>query len=151
MALIQVPMMMILTGLNAHGRAGLGQLISSIVSVLLTITALRFFQTGITGVALAVVIPITLFNLFYLPQLVCRKIKLKYSQYLVHGFLRPLFFTLPYIGCIIGFKLFYHKSTYQGILPGTGIGLLLLFVIYWHAVVPERLKLWMKKPFNVIL
>ena len=71
---IQTPILYMLEGLNAHGKAGMGQFIGSALSAAAVFVALKFFHGGLTAAAMAVTVPLLIVNVLYLPMLLCRRL-----------------------------------------------------------------------------
>jgi len=138
--MVQLPVFNILSGLNAHGRAGLAQFIASLGAVGLTVLTLGPLKWGLTGVALAVTLPLTIANAVYLPVLVCRRVDLDLRLYLFSVTADPAIRALPFVGCLLVARLAFHAEPLRGLLWGGTIGGFLLAVAYWRHVLPERLR-----------
>lgn len=140
--LVQIPALMILVGLNAHGRAGLGQFVASVCSVGLTILALGYFKWGIIGAAISVAIPLTIVNIIYLPLLTCRRVNLHIKQYFFSIAAGPLIHVLPFLFCLVLARFVFSSKPLIGLALGGTVGSLILAIIYWRCVLPHRIKKW---------
>jgi len=138
--LVQSPAVQVLAGLNAHGRAGLAQLIASLCSAGLVVIVLGFLKWGLVGAALAVTLPMTLMNVIYLPQLVCRRVGLNLREYLVSVTLGPLLHILPFAMCLLVARLIFHTNLLLGLIIGGTAGGAFLAVVYFQYVLPDRIR-----------
>lgn len=141
-ALVQSPVLMILAGMNAHGRAGMAQLIASMCSVAMTIVTIWVLDWGLIGVAIGVTLPQTIMNLTYLPYLVCRRVGLGVSQYFLSVAVRPAIHVLPFAVCLVGARLVFETRPLAGLLAGGLLAGTVLAVPYWRHVLPARIKTW---------
>ncbi|UCD49723.1 MAG: oligosaccharide flippase family protein [Phycisphaerales bacterium] len=138
--MVQLPVFNILTGLNAHGRAGLAQLIASLCALGLTLLALGLLKWGLVGVALAVTLPLTIANAGYLPLLVCRRVDLDLKRYVCSVAIRPVIHVLPFAVCLLITRLLFRAEPLRGLLWGGVTGGLVLTFVYWQHVLPERVR-----------
>ena len=147
----QTPTLMILGGMNAHGRAGIANLIASICSVGLNIVVLKYTNLGLTGVAIAVTLPIMIMNVVYLPLLVCHRVGLDLKHYVLSTMAGPIIHVLPFAICLVVARLIFYASPLKGLLCGCAIGGILLMIFYWQFVLPDRVKMWIFRfKFNAI-
>jgi O-antigen/teichoic acid export membrane protein len=142
-AMAQTPLVDILVGLNAHGRAGLAQLIASLCSVGLAILTLGVLKWGLVGTAVAVTLPLTIMNVVYLPLLARRRIGLNVRQYFLSVTMAPAVHTLPFTICLLVARLVFRAAPLMGLALGALVGGAVLLILYWRYVLPERLKMWM--------
>ena len=138
----QAPVLMILVGMNAHGRVGIGQLVASLCSVGLNIFVLAHLRTGLVGTAVAVTLPLTILNMLYVPWLVCRYVRLEVKQYFLSLVVRPVLYVLPFAVCLVGARAIFRANLLEGFLIGGGVGSVALAVIYWRYVLPDQIKAW---------
>jgi O-antigen/teichoic acid export membrane protein len=138
---VQTPIFFMLEGLNAHGRAGLGQFVGSAISVAMVFLALRHFHAGLVGAAVAVTLPLLIINLIYLPALLCRRLEQTLGSFYAQIALHPLFHALPFAVCLIVGRLLFesHAVLALGICAA---GALVLAISYWKSVLPQRIKDW---------
>ncbi len=138
----QAPVLMILVGMNAHGRVGIGQLVASLCSVGLNILVLAHLQMGLVGTALAVTLPLTIMNILYVPLLVCRYVRLDVKQYFLSMVVGPVLYVLPFAVCLVGARAIFRTDLLGGFLIGGAVGSLALGIIYWRYVLPDQIKAW---------
>ncbi len=138
--LAQLPGLNILTGLNAHGRAGIARLIASLCSVGLNILVLAYFKGGLIGTAIAVSLPLTVLNLVDIPLLISRRVGLGVGHYFQSILAGPLLYTLPLTVCLIGARVLFPARSLMGLALGGTVGTTILAIVYWHYVLPVQLK-----------
>lgn len=132
--------MRILVGLNAHGRTGMAEFLASVCSAVLTVLTLKFLDLGLVGVAVAVTLPLTLMNLTYLPLLVCRRVNLRVRQYFASAVAGPVVHILPFAVCLAVARLGFRGRPLTGLAWGGMAGGVLLGVLYYRYVLPERIR-----------
>jgi hypothetical protein len=130
----------ILVGLNAHGRTGMAEFLASVCSAVLTFLMLKFFDLGLVGVAVAVTLPLTLMNLIYLPLLVCRRVNLGLWRYFASAIAGPALHVLPFAVCLIVVRIIFGSRPLIALAWGGIAGGLLLAILYYRYVLPERIK-----------
>ncbi len=141
----QTPVLNILAGLNAHGRAGIAQFIASMCSVGLTFLALGPLGLGIAGTAIAVTLPLTIMNLVYLPLLICRRVGLDMRRYFLSVTAGPAVHILPFVICLVVARLVFSAKPLIGLALGGTIGSVILTIVYWRYVLPDRIKMWVAR------
>ena len=134
------PMQNILVGLNAHGRAGIAKFVASICSAGLTIMVLGYLKWGIAGVAVAVTLPLTIINVFYLPYLVCGQVGLGVRRYFLSVAVGPAVHILPFAICLVVGRIVFSDAPLTGLLWGGSVGSVILAILYWRYVLPERIR-----------
>jgi len=140
-AMAQTPIMMILVGLNAHGRAGIASLVAAMCSAGLVFLAIGPLGWGLVGAAIAVTLPLTVLNVVYLPSVVCRKVQLDLSQYLWAVAVRPTVYVIPFAVCLVVGRLVFDTEPLLGFVCGASVGGAILAVLYWRYVLPDRIKM----------
>ncbi len=138
--LAQLPGLNILTGLNAHGRAGIARLLASLCSVGLNILVLAYFKGGLIGTAIAVSLPLTVLNLIDIPFLISRRVGLDVGHYFQSILVGPLLHTLPLTVCLIGARVLLPARPLIGLALGGTVGTTILAIVYWHYVLPSQVK-----------
>jgi O-antigen/teichoic acid export membrane protein len=146
-ACIQTPILFMLEGLNAHGRAGLGQFIGSALSAAFVFLALRHFDAGLMGATVAVTLPLLIVNAIYLPLLLCRRLGQRLQAFYGEVAAGPLLRVLPFALCLIIGRLIF-KVSMPAALAVCLVGAAILAVSYWKSVLPERLKAGVRRYFN---
>lgn len=138
--LVQLPGLYILTGLNAHGRAGVARLVASVCSVGLNILVLAYFQEGLVGTAIAVSLPLTVLNLIDIPLLISRRVGLSVGRYFLSVLVDPLLHSLPLTVCLIGARVLFPAKPLVGLALGGTIGATILAIVYWRYALPHQVK-----------
>ncbi|MBL7145000.1 MAG: oligosaccharide flippase family protein [Phycisphaerae bacterium] len=138
--MVQLPVLSILAGLNAHGRAGIAQFIASLCTAGLTVLVLRGLGLGLVGTAVAVTLPLTIMNVTYLPFLICRRVNLDMRRYFLAVTAGPAVHVLPFAICLVVARLVFKAEPLMGLLWGGAIGGAVLAVLYWRYVLPDRIK-----------
>jgi O-antigen/teichoic acid export membrane protein len=136
----QGPAVQVLTGLNAHGRAGLARLIASLCSVGLTLLVLGPLKWGLAGVALGITLPLTFMNVAYLPRLVCRQVGLGVRQYFMSVATGPILHVLPFATCLVVARLVFHTNPLMGLVCGGVLGGAALAIMYYRYAVPDSIR-----------
>ena len=139
-AMVQTPVWVLLVGLNAHGRAGMAELATSLCSVGLIVLVLGFSRWGLAGIAVAVTAPLTIMNVVYLPFLICRRVNLSVRQYFQSVAAGPIVHVLPFALCLLVARLVFATEPLKGLLWGGTAGSLVLAVLYYRYVMPGRIK-----------
>jgi hypothetical protein len=128
-----------LEGLNAHGKAGVGQFIGSALSALAVFVALKFFHGGLAFAAVAVTVPLLIVNLFYLPVLLCRRLGQDLGSFYRKVAIGPIVHVLPFTAFLIVGRLLFGTYPIPALaLCAVGGGTLAIF--YWRSVLPQSLK-----------
>jgi len=146
----QQPLRMILAGMNAHGRAGIGELLASLCSVAATLVMLGVIHWDLVGVALAMTVPLTIMNLLYMPILVRQRVGLGVGQYLAAIGTRPLIHACPFIGSLLAARLTLPGRPLTALVIGGAIGAAILCPIYWRYALPTRVRLMILQPLSRI-
>lgn len=138
--MVQLPAWYILMGLNAHGRAGVARFVACLCSVGLTVVALGYLRWGLVGTAVAVMLPLTIMNVVYLPRLICRRVKLDVRRYFLSAMAGPVVHVLPFAICLVGARIVFKTEPMTGLLCGGTAGGAILTVFYWRYALPDRVK-----------
>ena len=148
-ALAQTPIQMILAGMNAHGRAGIGLFITSLFSVGLTVLAVGYMKWGLAGAAAGITLPLTILNVVYLPHLICKKVELSTVRYFMSVTVGPVLHVLPFALCLVGARLIFLTRPFVGFLWGGSVGGIVLIILYWRNVLPNRIKDYISYNFSM--
>jgi O-antigen/teichoic acid export membrane protein len=146
---IQTPILFMLEGLNAHGRAGIGQFIGSALSAALVFVALKFLHSGLTGAAVAVTAPLLLVNLMYLPVLLCRRLGQSLGKFYAQVAVPPIVHVLPFTACLVIGRLLFKTYPVAAFVI-CAIGSVALAISYWRRVLPDSLKSGLTRRFQKI-
>jgi len=138
--LVQTPVWPILVGLNAHGRAGVAELVASVCSALLIVLGLRIFNWQLSMVAVMVCVPLAVMNLTYLPRLICHRTGLSVKLYVLSTIVKPLIYIAPFAACLTVSRILWSGRPLIGLSVGAVAGAIMLVPIYWRCVLPDSLK-----------
>jgi O-antigen/teichoic acid export membrane protein len=146
---VQEPVLNILAGLNAHGRAGIAKLVASICSAGLTVLVLGYLKWGVAGAAVAITLPLMIMSVVYLPFLVCRRVDLDVRQYFRSVITGPVVHIFPFAVCLIAGRFMFHDKALSGLLWGGLSGGVVLTVLYYRYVLPDRIRVKTRTIFGL--
>jgi len=126
---IQTPILYMLEGLNAHGKAGIGQFVGSALSAAAIFVALRVFHCGLAMAAVAVTVPLLIVNVLYLPTLLCRRLGHSLAGFYRKVLVAPLIHTLPFAACLVMGRYLFGKYPIPG-LSVCAVGCIALAIFY---------------------
>ena len=139
-AILQLPVMAILTGMNRHGQIAIANMVGSGIAALGVVCVLGWLKLGLVWVAFAGTWPLVVVNFVYAPVHICRRIGLPLGKYLKEAFLFPLVCMLPFVICLVAARLLLPARPAMAFLAGGAVGALLLVPIYCRHVIPPSLK-----------
>ena len=139
-SITQQPVVSVLFGLNAHGRAGLANFAASVCAAGLAYLAVGVLGWGLIGAALAVAIPVLLSSAVYVPALACRRLQLSFTHYLRQVWGTPLMTCLPFIACLLAGRIVFINQPLLALAAGPMLGAPLLAFVYYRQVLPPSLK-----------
>jgi len=149
-AVILLPVLSILQGMNLHGRPGLAYLAASIVAIALGVLAVGLLGWGLLGAALAVTVPILVASVVYVPAYACRHLGLRLGRYLRESLLAPVLCALPFTAALLACRLTLADSPLVSLACGLLAGGAMLAPLYWRYAMPlsikERLIRWFSRP-----
>jgi len=138
--IIQTTVRGVLTGLDAHGRVGLANLVASLLAVVLTVVALGPLHAGLVAVALAVTVPLTIANVVYIPLYACRKLGLPLRRYWVDTLRGPVLCAIPFAFCLLGARMVFEGQPVVSLVSGACAGGATLAFLYWRYVLPSSYR-----------
>lgn len=147
----QIPIFNVLAGMNAHGRLGIAEFITSLCSVGLVVLVLGFLRWGLAGAAVAVTLPLTIMNIVYLPLLICRRLELDVRQYFLSVTVKPAVHVLPFAICLVVARIVFRTEPLAGLAWGGGTGSIVLVVLYWKYVLPKSICTKLKVKSKALL
>jgi O-antigen/teichoic acid export membrane protein len=136
---IQTPIFSMLSGLNAHGRAGLGQFVASVISAASVFVVLKFAHGSLTSVAVVVTVPFLIVNLFYLPMVLCRQLNHSLGQFYQQVGIKPLSHVFPFSVGLVAARILFQWNVGLALVVLL-LGSASLAMTYWKNVLPNRLK-----------
>ncbi len=105
---------------------------SGIINLLLSISFVRFFGLGLSGVALGTLVPMTLVTGFYMPFLACKHSGLSWRQYLRNVWFRPLITGLVLFAIAWGITgLWTCHSLIEVLVLLCILGVVFLPILFW--------------------
>jgi O-antigen/teichoic acid export membrane protein len=137
-----LPLYKAVVSLNLHGQPGIINLGAAGVIIASTVLSLKFLDTGLMGVAIAVSLPSTLVSGVYLPIYACRKLGIDLRFFIISVWRAPAIGVLPFAVCLAMSRLWFQASPHMAMLFGGGLSIVLLGVFYWITVIPLS---WKKK------
>lgn len=149
--MVQTPVLKILGGMNAHGRAGISYFVASLCSVGLTVFALGYLGWGLFGAAVAVTLPLTVVNVAYLPLLICRRLGLGVRRYLLSVTVKPVVHVLPFAICLVAVRIIFRAEPLAGLAWSGVIGSIVLIVSYWRYALPKSVYRTVKNRSKALL
>ena len=135
-----LPVLSILTGMNAHGRPGLAYLLAAVLAVVLAALALGPMQLGLTGAAVAIVVPLALANGVYLPIYACRRMGIRIGKFYSGVLFKPVLCAMPFAICLLSARVYFSAYPLTAAVWGCSLGFAVLVTLYWIYVLPERLR-----------
>jgi len=137
---VQLPLISILKGMNAHGRPGVANLVASLASVAMALVALGPLKLGLAGAAAAVAAPMIAVNAIYMPILACRRLRLPIWRYARQCYADPVIaaaaLAVPLGASRIGFR----ENALLALAVGAASGAVVLLPIYWRIALPPSLR-----------
>lgn len=137
---IQIPIQGILAGLNQHGRLATANLLINIGGALGVAGLLGWTNASVAAVAAVATTPAVLLNVFFTPAHICRHVGLSIWQYARESFLLPLLLVSPLGLSLLAARWIFTDRPTVGLLAGGAVGGLILVPIYWHHVLPAKIK-----------
>ena len=138
--IVQEPLVSILAGTNAHGKAGLALAAAAGLAGLLGVVALGHADWGLVGAALSITIPLTLIKGLYLPFAACRYLGIPFSPYLVTALLRPALHLSPLALVLLVCRLTLPDQPLLALAWAFGLGGIVLVPVWWYGLLTEPLR-----------
>jgi O-antigen/teichoic acid export membrane protein len=137
--LAQQSTVQMLVGLGKHGFVAVANLITSLTSCALVFGALSV-GWGLTGVAVATAIPLTILYGVLVPDYVRRLTGITWRAYGLHVFPRPLAAVLPFAVCLIAARAVREPQSLLELAAQLAIAGVVLAVSLWCVVVPDAAR-----------
>ena len=138
--LTQMPTVLVLAGLNAHGRPGLALLLGAVCSAGLTVLALAVFQWGLMGAALGAIVPALVTQGIYFPLRACRVLRMGFLEYAWSVFRQPLVCAIPFALCLLVSRWLLADTPLIALGVGLGGGGAVLCGMYWRYALEPSAK-----------
>jgi len=139
-SIMQLPMLTVLMGLNAHGRVGIAKLISAICGVVMVVLVLAVLKGSLVGVALAIAIPITIANGIYVPIYTCRRLDMSLRRCITEALQTPVLCSIPFVVSLVAVRFLFADSYVLELIVGAAVGGCILTPLYWRYLLPAGLK-----------
>lgn len=145
--LLQLPLNLILQGLNNHGRPGLFKFAAAVVGIGSAFIALGLFHSSVNIAAVALFLPFCVSELIATPLFAARGHGFSLPQYWLSGIFQPLLVMTPMIACLFVFRFTYAARPILILLAGVPLSLLCFAISYWFFGASKELR---KKAINYI-
>jgi O-antigen/teichoic acid export membrane protein len=149
-AIIQLPAMSILLGMNLHGRPGVAYLVASIAAVGMGVLAVGPLGWGLVGAAISVTVPILVANIVYVPVYASRHLGVPLRRYLREALLAPVLCSIPFALAMLACRIMLADSALVSLGCGLLAGGAVIAPLYWRYAMPlsikERLTRWLSRP-----
>jgi O-antigen/teichoic acid export membrane protein len=138
--LFQLANMEIIRGMNRHGLPSLAFIGLAAIGIPIAALVLGYLGWGITGGALAAVVPQALLYGIFIPVYACRLVGLPVAKYLMKTVPGPVMANVPLALSLLASRMLWPNSIAANLLGGLSVGALFLGIVYWNRVVPMRIK-----------
>jgi O-antigen/teichoic acid export membrane protein len=138
--LAQQPVVMILTGLNAHGRLGIAGLVSSILGLGLSYALIKVFGLGLPGAALAIAVPLSIGGGLYVMFAASRQLGLTVREYLCRVHLPAVGAAVPFTACLAAARVACPGRPVVAVTAGLLSGGAVIAPLLWFFVVSGNLR-----------
>jgi O-antigen/teichoic acid export membrane protein len=138
--LAQQSTVQMLVGLGRHGFVAVANLVTSLTSCALVFLALSA-GWGLTGVAVATAIPLTMLYGVLVPDYVRRLTRITWRFYALHVFPRPLAAVLPFAMCLVTARALREPQSLFELAMELAIAGVVLAVSLWCVVVPDTARI----------
>jgi hypothetical protein len=139
-SIAHAPLFFVLSGLNLHGRASAIIFAFAASAVGLTYVWLACFGGGLLEAAIAVGVPWTLANGFYLPIYTSRRLGIPLRDLVVGTWKKPIICCIPYALCLVCIWRLHPGSPAITLLWSLATGGPVLTVCYWFSAIPTVWK-----------
>jgi O-antigen/teichoic acid export membrane protein len=143
------PAMSVLTGMNAHGRAGVARVLGAIAAIAGAFVALGPFDGGLAAVGVAVAAPLVIVDGIYLPMIVCRQLAIPLPQFVREAAGRPVLCGLPLALSFFVARTVYADHAWLALASGVAGAILLGGPLYWRYAVRGAVSSLFRGRFRV--
>jgi O-antigen/teichoic acid export membrane protein len=127
-------------GLNAHGRVGWASFAVAIAGVLAALVALGIFHTGLTGAALALVVPYALGNGVFVLVYACRRVGIPSMKFARAAFAGPAGCAIPLAIALWVVRVVFDGRPEYAVLAGMIASAAIIAPLYWVYALPNALR-----------
>jgi len=136
----QSGVLQVLIGINQHGKVALYSLLLSITTYIIGIIFFSLSGWTIESAAILIACSLTIGNGIAVPLIACQLLKITITSYVKKVFFIPLILGSLFSAILIIFRITLPDSPYIAFFSGTGAGLLVLGLLYWKFIFPEKIK-----------
>lgn len=129
-----------LRGLGRHGWPGFISLMAALLAIALAIVGLGPLKLGLSGAALAVVVPSTIVWGIIIPSHACRIVGLSYWQFLSKSVLGPVLACIPFTICLTISRIIFGQKPLVALMGGLSVGSIVLGIVYFRLVLPSNMR-----------
>jgi len=137
------PVVNLLTGIGAHGRPAVANLLAAILSVIICLITVGVFHWGLIGAALSVGLSLTAVDGIFLPIYACKRLNISTLSFFRDSWLKPIVLATPFTICLLIIRVLFSQKPIVVILLGLASGGIVIGITYWKWVIPapERIKI----------
>jgi O-antigen/teichoic acid export membrane protein len=137
------PVVNLLTGIGAHGRPAVANLLAAILSVIICLITVGILHWGLIGAALSVGLSLMAVDGMFLPLYACKRLNVPTLSFFRDSWLKPILLAIPLIICLLAIRALFSQKPVTAILLGLASGGIVIGITYWKWVVPapERIKI----------
>jgi O-antigen/teichoic acid export membrane protein len=137
------PVVNLLTGIGAHGRPAIANLLAAILSVVICLITVGVFHWGLIGAALSVGLSLIAVDGMFLPFYACKRLNVSTLSFFRDSWLKPILLATPLVICLLAIRMLFSQKPVVAILLGLAFGGMITGITYWKWVVPasERIKI----------
>lgn len=137
------PVVNLLTGIGAHGRPAVANLLAAILSVVICLITVGVFHWGLIGAALSVGLSLIAVDGVFLPIYACKRLNVPTLSFFRDSWLKPLVLAIPLVISLLVIRVLFSQKPVLAILLGLAFGGIVTGITYWKWVVPasERVKI----------
>ncbi len=139
------PVVNLLTGIGAHGRPAVANLLAAILSVIICLITVGVFHWGLIGAALSVGLSLIAVDGVFLPIYACKSLNVPTLSFFWDSWLKPIFFAVPFVICLLAVRVLFSQKPVISILLGLAFGGIVMGITYWRWVVPIAERIRIKK------
>lgn len=122
----------VLMGMARHGWPALADCVASLVGIGLTVLLVGFFQLGLLGAALGLVVPMTLVNLLVTPIYACRVLDASPLRFWYRAAAKPLLLAVPFGAVLVLTRLLLAAGPLLTVAVGVAASSMLYLVLLWQ-------------------
>lgn len=143
----QSAVLRILVGMNLHGRIGFYSFLVCIGAFLLGIAVVNVFGWTLINAALLIAVPLSLGNGIVVPVYACRQFGITFAEYMHHVFLTPVLCSLGLVFVSMASRAVFSENLYLSLGFGLVAGGLLITLLYWRFLLPDRYRVQISRAF----